>query len=91
MNGFNRALAQLSQALRGTAHSSPSDTSNRQFQTESTPGWHANDHWQNLLACPMDARRYVLEDWSDTYASAADDVDESRIDSFSGRRVRHFN
>lgn len=22
------------------------------------------DHWQNLLASPMDARRYVMEDWS---------------------------
>ncbi len=27
------------------------------------PGWHA-DHWQNLLSSPMDARRYVMEDWA---------------------------
>jgi hypothetical protein len=27
------------------------------------PMWHG-DHWQNLLSCPMDARRYVIEDWS---------------------------
>ncbi|WGS49083.1 hypothetical protein LFL96_15080 [Paraburkholderia sp. D15] len=27
------------------------------------PVWHG-DHWQNLLASPMDARRYVMEDWS---------------------------
>ncbi|QSN62759.1 MULTISPECIES: hypothetical protein [unclassified Caballeronia] len=27
------------------------------------PGWHG-DHWQNLLASPMDARRYVMEDWA---------------------------
>lgn len=25
--------------------------------------WHG-DHWANLLASPMDARHYVLEDWS---------------------------
>jgi len=22
------------------------------------------DHWQNLLSSPMDARRYVMEDWT---------------------------
>ena len=27
------------------------------------PSWHG-DHWQNLLSSPMDARRYVMEDWS---------------------------
>ncbi|WP_250471718.1 hypothetical protein [Caballeronia sp. GAFFF1] len=27
------------------------------------PAWHG-DHWQNLLASPMDARRYVMEDWA---------------------------
>ncbi|WP_250525540.1 hypothetical protein [Caballeronia sp. GAWG2-1] len=27
------------------------------------PSWHG-DHWQNLLASPMDARRYVMEDWA---------------------------
>jgi hypothetical protein len=25
--------------------------------------WHG-DHWQNLLSAPMDARHYVMEDWS---------------------------
>ena len=25
--------------------------------------WHG-DHWANLLSSPMDARHYVLEDWS---------------------------
>ncbi|MEX3635596.1 hypothetical protein [Paraburkholderia sp. BR14320] len=33
------------------------------------PMWHG-DHWQNLLSSPMDARRYVIEDWS---VSAQDD------------------
>jgi hypothetical protein len=27
------------------------------------PFWHG-DHWQNVLASPMDARHYVMEDWS---------------------------
>jgi hypothetical protein len=27
------------------------------------PSWHG-DHWQNLLSSPMDARRYVMEDWT---------------------------
>jgi hypothetical protein len=25
--------------------------------------WHG-DHWANLLSSPMDARHYILEDWS---------------------------
>ena len=29
------------------------------------PVWHG-DHWQNLLSSPMDARHYVMEDWSVT-------------------------
>ena len=32
------------------------------------PGWHG-DHWQNLLSSPMDARRYVMEDWSASTAN----------------------
>ncbi|KXV13236.1 hypothetical protein CR51_05315 [Caballeronia megalochromosomata] len=27
------------------------------------PAWHG-DHWQNLLSSPMDARHYVMEDWT---------------------------
>jgi hypothetical protein len=30
---------------------------------EFDPFWHG-DHWQNLLSSPMDARRYVMEDWA---------------------------
>lgn len=30
---------------------------------EVDPFWHG-DHWQNLLASPMDARHYVMEDWA---------------------------
>jgi len=30
------------------------------------PFWHG-DHWQNLLASPMDARHYVVEDWAPAF------------------------
>ncbi|WP_321959761.1 hypothetical protein [Paraburkholderia sp. J69-1] len=30
---------------------------------ETYGSWHG-DHWQNLLCSPMDARHYVMEDWS---------------------------
>ncbi len=33
------------------------------FEFDPDPMWHG-DHWQNLLSSPMDARRYVMEDWS---------------------------
>ena len=32
--------------------------------------WHG-DHWANLLSSPMDARHYVLEDWSTPRPAAA--------------------
>ena len=33
---------------------------------EMSPTWHG-DHWQNLLASPMDARHYVVEDWAPAF------------------------
>lgn len=39
----------------------PEQTTNTSFEFD--PMWHG-DHWQNLLSSPMDARRYVMEDWS---------------------------
>lgn len=38
------------------------------------PMWHG-DHWQNLLCSPMDARRYVMEDWC---VSAPADWDDAQ-------------
>jgi hypothetical protein len=32
-------------------------------QVEVYGAWHG-DHWHNLLCSPMDARHYVMEDWS---------------------------
>lgn len=38
------------------------------------PVWHG-DHWQNLLSSPMDARRYVIEDWSVPAANSWSEAD----------------
>jgi hypothetical protein len=35
--------------------------------------WHG-DHWANLLSSPMDARHYVLEDWSTPRPAGAFDA-----------------
>ena len=32
-------------------------------KVEAYGSWHG-DHWHNLLCSPMDARHYVMEDWS---------------------------
>jgi hypothetical protein len=37
------------------------------------PAWHG-DHWQNLLSSPMDARRYVMEDWTTPKPLAFDET-----------------
>ncbi len=33
------------------------------LDAEFESSWHG-DHWQNLLASPLDARHYVMEDWA---------------------------
>ena len=41
------------------------------------PAWHG-DHWQNLLSSPMDARRYVMEDWTVSSLLTFDSNDEAK-------------
>lgn len=41
------------------------------------PAWHG-DHWQNLLSSPMDARRYVIEDWTISSLLTFDSSDEAQ-------------
>ncbi|MEX3556645.1 MAG: hypothetical protein VB131_09055 [Burkholderia gladioli] len=41
----------------------PAATSAQSFGAEFDTTWHG-DHWQNLLASPLDARHYVMEDWA---------------------------
>ncbi|NKJ47923.1 hypothetical protein CIC12_14480 [Burkholderia sp. SG-MS1] len=43
---------------------------------EFDPMWHG-DHWQNLLSSPMDARRYVMEDWSASPTSDWSDLEDA--------------
>jgi hypothetical protein len=47
------------------------------------PFWHG-DHWQNLLASPMDARHYVMEDWA---ASSSDKFETPSTASSKNRRA----
>ncbi|MCP1129861.1 hypothetical protein [Robbsia andropogonis] len=91
INGLNKALSHLADAFRGR----PSDDAAYDGAVlanvnEAALSWHG-DHWQNLLSSPMDARRYILEDWNDTVETVADVDDDVRIDSFSGRKVRSFS
>ncbi len=48
--------------------------------------YHCGDHWQNLLASPMDARHYVLEDWGD--AAASDNVEIQDNDAYARVGIR---
>ncbi|GAB7535440.1 hypothetical protein AB4851_31320 [Burkholderia sp. 22PA0099] len=41
----------------------PAIPSTSAFDAEFETTWHG-DHWQNLLASPLDARHYVMEDWA---------------------------
>ena len=51
---------------------------------EVDPFWHG-DHWQNLLASPMDARHYVMEDWAVPLEN--DEIDDrDREEKQRGRR-----
>ena len=73
-NEFRRFVARLTQSHTKTvpAHSGPVATSPSAFEFD--PMWHG-DHWQNLLSSPMDARRYVMEDWSVSAATDWNEVD----------------
>ena len=59
-NSLRRLAAQLFQSTKGAPLPDPSQ---RPSLLEFDPMWHG-DHWQNLLSSPMDARHYVIEDWS---------------------------
>ncbi|MGF6245064.1 hypothetical protein SAMN05444165_5476 [Paraburkholderia phenazinium] len=63
LNEYRRLAAWLGRAI----HKAPVDTTTPAATTSSAfdfdPMWHG-DHWQNLLSSPMDARHYVMEDWS---------------------------
>ncbi|AOJ68063.1 MULTISPECIES: hypothetical protein [Burkholderia] len=62
LNGIKRFAHRLGIARRnnstGRAPAAPT-----MFASEFDATWHG-DHWQNLLASPLDARHYVMEDWA---------------------------
>jgi hypothetical protein len=61
-NEIRRLVTWLTHPHAKTPAVAPS-TSDTSSAFEFDPMWHG-DHWQNLLSSPMDARRYVMEDWS---------------------------
>lgn len=58
---IRRLIAKLTHSQASDAVSESSFAPATTFEFD--PMWHG-DHWQNLLSCPMDARHYVMEDWS---------------------------
>ncbi|WP_115536800.1 hypothetical protein [Trinickia dinghuensis] len=60
---IKRFVSWLIRMLRPTAASIGPTNSATASVLEFDPFWHG-DHWQNLLASPMDARHYVMEDWA---------------------------
>ncbi|SIT40362.1 conserved hypothetical protein [Paraburkholderia ribeironis] len=68
-NPIRHLIAWLTGSHAKTASDQPPPVAEIFSALEFDPMWHG-DHWQNLLSSPMDARRYVIEDWS--VATAAD-------------------
>jgi hypothetical protein len=62
LDTLRRVAAQLFRFSDKGAQS-PQDPGQARSALEFDPMWHG-DHWQNLLSSPMDARHYVMEDWS---------------------------
>jgi hypothetical protein len=64
LDGIRRLASRL-----GRGHRKPEARRESAGETSYDAGFDANwhgDHWQNLLASPLDARHYVMEDWADT-------------------------
>ncbi|WP_404982825.1 MULTISPECIES: hypothetical protein [unclassified Caballeronia] len=68
MTELKRAL----QKIMSLVAPAPSET-NAIAPLEFDPAWRG-DHWQNLLSSPMDARHYVMEDWTVPFQYEAADA-----------------
>lgn len=84
IDGISKAFAHLAEAFRSEKPLA-ADPAHHEAITSFAGSWHG-DHLQNLLPCPMDGRRYVIEDW--TREDAPDEA-APRVDSFSGRVWQH--
>jgi hypothetical protein len=62
-NPIRHLITWLTSSHATTASDQPAPLAEISSALEFDPMWHG-DHWQNLLSSPMDARRYVIEDWS---------------------------
>ncbi|WNC90599.1 hypothetical protein RI103_04350 [Paraburkholderia sp. FT54] len=73
-NQIRRLITWLTHSSADTASGQSATAAETPSIFEIDPMWHG-DHWQNLLSCPMDARRYVMEDWSVSVANDWNEVD----------------
>ncbi|MFM0293388.1 hypothetical protein P0D71_10230 [Paraburkholderia sp. RL17-383-BIF-A] len=62
-NEIRRLVTWLTHSHANTPSGASAPLAETPSAFEFDPMWHG-DHWQNLLSSPMDARRYVMEDWS---------------------------
>lgn len=74
LDEIRRLVMRLSHSNPESAsrHSAPAAAPSVEFD----PVWHG-DHWQNLLSSPMDARHYVMEDWSMSPTLVRTDADDA--------------
>jgi hypothetical protein len=63
MNTLRHFLAWLASSRRAARADEAGQNLSSASALDIDPMWHG-DHWQNLLSSPMDARHYVMEDWS---------------------------
>ncbi|AOI67065.1 hypothetical protein WS98_15860 [Burkholderia territorii] len=63
LDGIKRFASRLARVRRKSR--ALAESREKPCDTEFDPTWHG-DHWQNLLASPLDARHYVMEDWTYT-------------------------
>ncbi|HYS63585.1 MAG TPA: hypothetical protein VEN30_07175 [Paraburkholderia sp.] len=73
-NELRRFITWLTQSPLKSLSDQPEPVEATPSALEFDPMWHG-DHWQNLLSSPMDARRYVMEDWSVSRMVDWSDVD----------------
>ncbi|RFU46815.1 hypothetical protein [Paraburkholderia sp. DHOC27] len=63
MNAIRRIVTRVAQLRHRAPAAQTTQTAPSSSLFDFDPMWHG-DHWQNLLSSPMDARHYVMEDWS---------------------------
>ena len=73
-NEIRRLITSITRSHANTTPDQPASAADMPSALEFDPMWHG-DHWQNLLSCPMDARRYVMEDWRVPAATDWNDAD----------------